>query len=166
MTRYDLRNAERKYAIEVSDSGKALRVQLDGKNYIVRVDPKGTGDYSVTIDGKPVLVKVEELSPQSVRIRLGEETLTFIRGTEASRAARGTPEPEILGDVISAPMPGRVISVAVTEGQVLKEGDTVVIIESMKMESSIKSDRAGKVSEVLVKEGAPVKRHQPLVRLS
>ncbi len=73
-------------------------------------------------------------------------------------------ETKISGDVLASPMPGRVITLMATVGAQVKVGDPLILIESMKMETVIRSDREGEVQEVLVTEGAPVKRGEALVR--
>jgi len=62
-------------------------------------------------------------------------------------------------------MPGKVIGTLVKNGENVKTGDPLVILESMKMEIAVRSDRDAEVQEILVEEGASVKRGQGLVRL-
>jgi biotin carboxyl carrier protein len=62
-------------------------------------------------------------------------------------------------------MPGKVIGALVKLGEKVKNGDPLIIIESMKMEIAIRADKDGEVLEILVMEGNPVKRGQGLVRL-
>lgn len=64
-----------------------------------------------------------------------------------------------------APMPGRVVSVHVTVGQTVDEGDRLVVLEAMKMEHTLRAGRAGQVAEVLVAEGDQVEAGAPLVVL-
>jgi 3-methylcrotonyl-CoA carboxylase alpha subunit len=68
-------------------------------------------------------------------------------------------------DAALAPMPGRVVSVHVAVGQVVAEGDRLVVLEAMKMEHTLTAGRAGAVAEVLVAEGDQVEAGAPLVRL-
>jgi biotin carboxyl carrier protein len=68
------------------------------------------------------------------------------------------------GDVaVRSPMPGIVIAVSVSEGQVVSKGDKVVILESMKMENELRAPRDGVVSQVKVASGANVEKDQVLV---
>jgi len=66
---------------------------------------------------------------------------------------------------IKAHITGTVWKIEVKQGDAVEEGTTVVILESMKMEMPVESDRAGVVDEVLVKEGQSVNEGQPVVRL-
>jgi len=66
---------------------------------------------------------------------------------------------------IKAPMPGLVLEIAVAEGQELKEGDKVLILEAMKMENSIVISTNAVIKKILVKPGQPVDKGQVLIEL-
>ena len=66
---------------------------------------------------------------------------------------------------IESTVTGRVISVLVQPGQVINEGDTIVKIESMKMELPVDAEFGGKVVEVLVSEGDEVEEGRVLIRV-
>jgi biotin carboxyl carrier protein len=63
-------------------------------------------------------------------------------------------------------MPGKVIGALVKQGDSVRAGDPLVILESMKMQIAVRSDRDAEVSQILVEDGASVRRGQGLVRLS
>ncbi len=65
---------------------------------------------------------------------------------------------------LKAPMPGMIVEVKVSEGQEVKKGDPLVILEAMKMENIIKSSGDGKVKEVLVTKGISVEKNQVLIK--
>lgn len=64
---------------------------------------------------------------------------------------------------IKAPMPGLVLSIGVEEGQTVKKGDAILILEAMKMENVLKSPGEGKVKSIKVKKGDAVEKNQVLV---
>lgn len=66
---------------------------------------------------------------------------------------------------IESTVAGRIISVLVQAGQLIKEGDEVVKIESMKMELPVDAEHGGKVVEILVAEGDEVEEGQALIRV-
>ena len=66
---------------------------------------------------------------------------------------------------VKAPLPGVIVDVVVKPGDEIKRGDTVVILDAMKMENNITSDRAGKVAEVCVVPGESVMEGKDLVVL-
>ena len=71
----------------------------------------------------------------------------------------------ITGNVVTSPMPGRILKVLVAPGDTVAKGQDVVILEAMKMENSIMSDYAGTVKQVLVAEGETVAVDSQLVEI-
>jgi len=70
------------------------------------------------------------------------------------------------GEAVAAPMPGTILKVNVAAGQAVKAGDTLCVLEAMKMENEIKAPKAGTVSAVAVQKGASVNTGDALVYLS
>ncbi len=68
-------------------------------------------------------------------------------------------------DILKSPMPGKVIKVLVEKGQDVKKGQTLLIVEAMKMENNILANRDGKIEELLAKEGDMVDNSKVLLRL-
>jgi biotin carboxyl carrier protein len=66
-------------------------------------------------------------------------------------------------NVISSPMPGKVVKILFKEGDFVKAGETVVVVSAMKMESEYKVKQDRKIKRILVKEGDTVKGDQPMV---
>lgn len=66
---------------------------------------------------------------------------------------------------IKAPMPGLVLDVMVTEGQMLKKGDSVLILEAMKMENVLKAPSDGQIKKITVTKGEKVEKNKVLVHL-
>ncbi len=92
-------------------------------------------------------------------------------GTAASPSAASTPEPgsELDGHIIRSPMVGTFYRAPspgakpfVSEGQSVSSGETLCIIEAMKILNQIESDKTGKVLEILVDNGQPVEYNEPL----
>lgn len=69
-------------------------------------------------------------------------------------------------NVIKAPMPGLVLKIMISENQDINEGDSVLILEAMKMENVIKSPGTGKVKIIKVKERDAVEKNEVLVELT
>ena len=65
---------------------------------------------------------------------------------------------------MTAPLPGTVIEIFVKPGDQIETGQVILVIEAMKMKNSIRSTRAGKIVEVLVRAGQTVAHKEPLVR--
>ena len=106
-------------------------------------------ENSITSDAagyvKQILVVAgENVATDTVLIELGDAPAKV----EAPAAPKA-----VVGNKVVAPLPGRVISLKVKEGDAVKAGDEVVILEAMKMENSITSDYSGTVLQVAVAEG-------------
>ena len=67
------------------------------------------------------------------------------------------------GEAVSAPMPGTILKVNVQNGQAVKEGDVLCVLEAMKMENEIMAPKAGTVAQVVAAKGASVNTGDVLV---
>lgn len=126
------------------DAGKTLAIRLQGIS--TAEDADQTQELFFEVNGQPRLLRVERA------------------GKQASTRDRAKAEPGNSSHV-GAPMPGLVASVAVRVGQRVRRGDTLLCIESMKMESSVCAERDGCVSELLVATGQMVAAKELLIRL-
>ena len=70
------------------------------------------------------------------------------------------------GGVVKSPMPGNILKINVTVGQKVNEGDTLLVMEAMKMENEISAPKAGTVAQIIVSKGAVVETGAPLVVIS
>ena len=83
----------------------------------------------------------------------------------AAPAAPAAPAP-VAGEPVVAPMPGNILKVAVSQGQSVKEGDLLVVLEAMKMENEIFAPKAGTVAAVNVTKGQSVDTGATMVVLA
>lgn len=80
--------------------------------------------------------------------------------------AAAKPVPRIAGEgVITSPMPGTVIAIKVEVGELVKVGDVLIILESMKIQNEIPTPRDGRIKEIYVAEGKYVRRREPLIAI-
>jgi oxaloacetate decarboxylase alpha subunit len=140
-------NAE---AFEPAPSAKAA--QAPAKS--VALDPSSPSVYQVKVDGKAYTVEVSE----------GGQVVSANSQPRAAAASAGSGA--TIGVTIGAPLAGNVIKVLVKPGQLIAAGETVLVLEAMKMETDIKASQAGTVGEVLVKEGDAVDVGDTLLALS
>lgn len=70
------------------------------------------------------------------------------------------------GEVVKSPMPGNILKINAVQGQAVKEGDVLVVLEAMKMENDVVAPRDGTVAQVVVAKGAVVETGSPLVVLA
>ncbi len=140
-------------------------------------------EFNVTIHGEEYHIKIEgsghaseELRPFFVRIdnvleEVFVETLTEVVPTQdgsidSTRASRGSKRPKAREDSdVTSPMPGRIVAVNVEVGSSISAGDTVLVVEAMKMENPVHAPVSGIVEEVFVKEGDTVNPDECLIRV-
>lgn len=70
------------------------------------------------------------------------------------------------GEVVKSPMPGNILKINVTVGQKVNEGETLLVLEAMKMENEIAAPKAGTVAQIIISKGAVVETGAPLVVIS
>jgi biotin carboxyl carrier protein len=142
--------------LEVTETGGRYRVRIGDE--VVDVDARRTagGLWSLLVDGASAVAEVAEtdggwlvtVGGEQYRIAIEDETRYLLR------THGGTGHPS--GQVVKAPMPGRVVLVEVVPGQAVQPGDGLVILEAMKMENEFKASAAGTVREVRVRVGQAV----------
>jgi len=110
----------------------------------------GTSVYSVNVNGQSYVVEVAEggnISKVEAGTRPAETTQPKTSESTTSVAA---------GEPLAAPLAGNIFKVNVTVGQEVKEGEVLIILEAMKMETEVKAPRAGKIRSIKVAEGNAV----------
>jgi len=97
------------------------------------------------------------LSGRHLRAQVVDERTRTIREMAASREGPKGPK------ALKAPMPGMVVKIEVQQGEDIRRGQGLVIVEAMKMENELKSEGDGRVSRILVEAGQAVEKDQVLV---
>lgn len=133
--------------------GEAFHVKVGGKGH----KSEGKRPYFLYVDNSLVEVIVEPL----VEVVPSEEGLIDAKKVSSSSKR---PKAEAPGDITTA-MPGSVVKVKVKKGDIVREGDTVLIVEAMKMENEIHAPAGGTVEEIYVAEGDIVNPDEVLVRI-
>lgn len=127
----------------------------------------------VTVNGTVYDVQVEEVGSTAVPAApaAASAPAPAVQEKPAAAAAPAPAAPaapkkvEMGSETIESPMPGTIVGVNVTEGQSVKKGDTLVVLEAMKMENEIMAPHDAEVAAVLVSKGDSVQSGTPLVSL-
>lgn len=122
--------------------------------------------YKVTLNGKTYEVEVEQ--GKAVLLDEYEALAPAPAAAPAAAAPAAAPAPAApvnlaAGETVEAPMPGNIIRVDVKQGDAVKAGQILVILEAMKMENEIVSPKDGTVAQVVTSKGAVVDTGAPLV---
>ncbi len=125
--------------------------------------------YKVTLNGRTYEVEVE--AGKAMLLDEYEAIVPSAPATpEAAPVAIAPTSPRavtpVAGETVNAPMPGTILKVNVTEGQAVKAGDVLCVLEAMKMENEIKAPKDGKVAQILTTKGANVETGAALVVLA
>ena len=95
-----------------------------------------------------------------------EAPVVLAEAPPVTTPAAAKPVPRIAGEgVITSPMPGTVIAIKVEVGELVKVGDVLIILESMKIQNEIPAPRDGRIKEIYVAEGKYVRRREPLIAI-
>ncbi len=130
------------------DQATAFSLLLGHDSYEVLVNEE-EGDYQVLLQGYMFNVRVEDERARRLALAASRG---FIPGS---------------GEIhIKAPMPGMIVAIPATPGQIVKKGDVLAILESMKMENELKAPRDGTVSAVRVQARQSVEQGQTLVTIT
>ena len=126
--------------------------------------------YKVTLNGRTYEVEVEAgkamLLDEYEAIAPAPAAAAPVAAAPAAAPAAAAPAAPAVtgaGDAVTAPMPGNILKVNVTNGQAVKAGTVLVVLEAMKMENEIMAPKDGTVTQVLVSKGSTVDTGAPLV---
>ena len=145
---------------DVEHDGKAIAVTFeDGARRLLRSDwAPGNPLWTGSLDGVPIAVHVRAVPNGFELAYRGIEVKAFVYTDREARYARLMPIKKLSdsGKAVRCPMPGLVVSVAVSEGQEVKAGETLAVVEAMKMENILRSERDGTIKKIRVKQGDSV----------
>ena len=119
-------------------------VKVNGEEFEVEIELNDDGTYEATVEGQTFSIEVPNAQV-------------------APRARRGGGGKKKKSGTVSANIPGKVVTVEVKEGDVVKEGQVILILEAMKMQNEIQAPVDGTVINVACEEGQAIEANVPLV---
>ncbi len=134
---------------------KTYEIDINGKHFTVEVIGIDGQTGKVRVNGAPYTAQIKEEESEKTEPVLSIQNFE----NEASR-------PLSTKGAITSPLPGTILKIEVTVGQSVKRGDRLIVLEAMKMENDILSDRDGKVSAIQVSQGASVREGQTLIEIN
>jgi biotin carboxyl carrier protein len=137
---------------------KEYKYTIEGKEYIVTIGEIVENIANVKVNGEDYKIEMEpEQEPEKKKIVLGQPA-----GEQKEDSS--TPTTNVnTANAVKAPLPGVITSIEVEVGQAVKTGDTIIVLEAMKMANNIEAEKDGIVTAICVKQGENVLEDAPLV---
>lgn len=145
---------------------KEFNFKINGVEYKTAVNELEGGITEVTVNGKTYQVEVEKPAAPAPAPKAAPAAPKAEAPKAAPAAAPAAPKAAAApaaGTPVKSPLPGSVIKVLVSEGQAVKKGDTLLTLESMKMENAIMAEKDGTVAQIAVAAGQNVMQDDLLV---
>jgi propionyl-CoA carboxylase alpha chain len=157
----------RKFPLALTLVAGGADVTHEGKSHALRTDWR-LGDVLLrgTWDGEPVCVQVERMGLKYRLFHAGTQVDALVMTARAAELLALMPEkaPPDLSRFLISPMPGLLADVAVQVGQEVRAGETLAVIEAMKMQNVMKAEHDAVVAELLARPGDSLAVDQPILR--
>ena len=149
---------EQSYTVEIEENGRSVyRVSVDGNEFLVDGKKTGRTNFSLIVDNRSFEIEVDNTDDEyrvlvdgrNYRIHLVDERRVRVGAAQSGQQLQGR-------QMVSVPMPGKIIAVLVAIGDAVEMGQGLVIVEAMKMENEVRSPISGEVKEIKVKPGDTV----------
>ena len=139
---------------------KEYKYTINGNQYEVIIGDIAENTATVTVNGEEYKVEME---PEPV-----EEKKVVVRKPVAAESSDNSGNSEATANIntnnaIKAPLPGVITEICVNVGDEVNAGDTVLVLEAMKMANNIEAEKAGKITAICVKPGQTVMEDDALV---
>lgn len=139
---------------------KEYKYTINGNKYEVAINSINDNIANVVVNGEEYEVQMEK-EPEPVKKKV---VVRPVAQPEAETASAPTSTNKVdLNNAVKSPLPCVITEIKVKVGDEVKAGDTVVVLEAMKMANNLDAEKSGKVTAVLVKEGESVMEDTPLV---
>jgi biotin carboxyl carrier protein len=153
---------------------KEISLDINGKNYKVNIEKFGAHEAVLKVNDKTYKVGLKDLGIEKVAELKLQPTMPMqatpfmepkavLKSDEPTRSIK--PASVANASSIISPLPGLIIKIAVKEGDAVKEGQLVLVMEAMKMENEIHATKDGVVKEIKVKQGDSVVENDILMVL-
>lgn len=140
--------------------------EIDNTKVSYKITELNDSEYLIQIDNKIFEIKLLKRKDDDLTLLVNNKTVELnILTTLQDKAFKLLSESNIIGEkstTIKSPMPGMVLKICKKLGDQISEGDTIMILEAMKMENEIKSHSHGLLAEIFVNEGIPIEKNVSL----
>ena len=145
---------------------KTYRFKINGNGYEVAINSVEGQTASVTVNGTPYTVELEEAPAAPVQVAPVQAAPVQAAAAQSAPAQPAASAPASgAGKAVTSPLPGVIIAIKVNVGDVVKAGQEVAVLEAMKMENSIEATHDGTVTAINVSKGDSVLEGAPVVTI-
>jgi biotin carboxyl carrier protein len=164
---YEVKSGDRVAKVELLNKvDNKIIITVDDKKYEVDILMVENGAYSLIWEGKSFNVELFQGHTSKhyiVNTHTRSFDLEIIDAESKYQKSSKNKDHADKENIISTPMSGKVIKILVAEGEAVEGGQTLIVVEAMKMQSEYKVKQNRVVKEIYVKEGDTINAHQPLI---
>lgn len=137
---------------------KEYNFKINGNDYSVSISKVEEGSAEVTVNGAQFNVELEKetIMPKVatvVQVAPDPQVVAEAATTPRPQVPTARPSAANAASAVKSPLPGVILSINVSVGDIIKEGHRLLILEAMKMENNIDSDRSGTVTSISINKG-------------
>ena len=144
---------------------KEYKFKINGKDYMVAIGEANGKTLSVNVNGADYQVELENAPAVAPQAADTSAVASAQHSSAAEVAPAAAAKPAGAAVTVKSPLPGIIISIEVKEGQAVKRGQKVAVIEAMKMENDILAESDGTVTAILARKGDSVLEGAPIVNI-
>ncbi len=142
---------------------KKFKFIIRGNDYNTEILSIEDNIAEVEVNGSSYQVEIEKAVKETKTPKLMRPKIIHSGGHDSAKTSKPSAKKGV--GYVKAPLPGTILELKTNVGDVVKVGDTLLIMEAMKMENNIKSDKAGKVTAIKINNGESVLEGDVLVEI-
>ena len=145
---------------------KTYKFKINGKDYDVTIGEAEGKMLSVNVNGADYQVELENAPVAAPATPVAAAPAAAATAPVANATPAAPKAPAGAGEKVNSPLPGVIVEVSVKEGQAVKSGDKVAVLEAMKMENEISAPKDGTITAIHVNKGDSILEGAPIVTIA
>ncbi len=145
---------------------KTYKFKINGKDYDVTIGEAEGKMLQVNVNGADYQVELENAPASAPAAPAAPAVAAPAAATPAPAAPAAPKAPAGAGEKVNSPLPGVIVEVSVKEGQAVKSGQKVAVLEAMKMENEISAPKDGTITAIHVNKGDSILEGAPIVTIA
>lgn len=142
---------------------KEYKIKINGNDYNVAIDEVEGNTAKVEVNGTPYAVEFDQpVAKKKPAVVINRPTPAAPAAAPAAQVAKPAAAPAAGGTNVPSPLPGVVLNLNVREGEAVKKGQCILVLEAMKMENNIEAPCDGTLKKFMVQKGDSVLEGAPL----